>query len=184
MMPLALDRISITLLMDNYTDRLLPSSAIAKRAPMVRDEQILPAPIAEHGFSAMVRIQIGQHQLRFLYDTGVSRRGMLANADLFGVPLDGVEAIILSHEHFDHFAGLAAALPRIGSPTKLVLHPDAFLRHRPLFPDGSRATMPYMDEEELKRRGAMISKNSGPTALPSKENPCLMVTGEIPRRTS
>lgn len=182
-MLLDVDRISTTLLMDNYTDRLLTSSTVAKRPPMLGNEAILPAPLAEHGFSALVEIQRAGFRWRFLFDTGVSKRGMLANADLFGVNLE-VEAIILSHGHFDHVTGLASALERIGSPTRLIAHPDAFQRRWLILPDGTRAVMPHMDEEELKRQGARIEKTSGVTALPSDDNPCLLVTGEIPRKTT
>ena len=181
-MLLDIDRISITLLMDNYTDRLLPSSNVAKRPPMVKNGEILPAPIAEHGFSALVEIQRAEEKRRFLFDTGVSKEGIITNAGLFGVRLD-VAAIILSHGHFDHFTGLVSTLANIGVPTKLIVHPDAFLRRWLIFPDGSRAMMPYMDEEELKKLGAVIEKKSEATPLPSKENPCLLVTGEIPRST-
>ncbi|MGI0025538.1 MAG: MBL fold metallo-hydrolase, partial [Nitrososphaera sp.] len=181
-MLLDVDRISITLLMDNCTDRLLASSKVAKRPPMMGNEEILPAPLAEHGFSAIIDIQRAGHRWRFLFDTGVSKQGFLANADLLGISLD-VEAIILSHGHFDHITGLASALERIGSPTRLIAHPDAFVRRWLILTDGTRALMPYMDEEELKRQGATIEKTSGVTALPSNGNPCLLVTGEIPRKT-
>lgn len=182
-MLLDVERISITLLMDNYTDRLLPSSKVAKRIPMAENGHILPAPIAEHGFSALVELRRSGEKWRFLFDTGVSEHGMLANASLFGVGLE-VAAVILSHGHFDHFTGLASALAKIATPTRLIVHPDAFLRRWLIFPDGSRAVMPSMDEEALKKLGALIEKNSEPTPLPTKENPCLLVTGEIPRNTT
>jgi 7,8-dihydropterin-6-yl-methyl-4-(beta-D-ribofuranosyl)aminobenzene 5'-phosphate synthase len=181
-MILDVDRISTTLLMDNYTDRLLTSSRVAKRPPMLGNEEILPAPLAEHGFSALVEIQRGESRWRFLFDTGVSKMGMLANADIFGVSLD-VDAIILSHGHFDHITGLASTLERIGSPTRVIAHPDAFQRRWLFLPDGTRAVMPHMDEEELKRQGAVIEKTAGVTALPSNDSPSLLVTGEIPRKT-
>jgi 7,8-dihydropterin-6-yl-methyl-4-(beta-D-ribofuranosyl)aminobenzene 5'-phosphate synthase len=179
---LDIDGISITLIIDNYTDRLIPSSDIAQRTPMVRDGKVLPAPIAEHGFSAVVQIEIGGRKRRILFDTGTSKDGMLQNADIFGVDLD-VEAIILSHGHFDHFTGLASALERIGRPVKLIVHPDAFLKRWLLYPDGTRAALPYMDKGYLERLGAAVQENSGPTQFPSKEDPCLLITGEIPRET-
>ena len=140
---LDVDKVSITLLVDNYTDRLLPSTKSARRSPLVGDEKILPAPIAEHGFSAMVELHRAGSRWRFLFDTGTSKFGMLSNAALFGVGLD-VEAIVLSHGHFDHFTGLASTLEKIGSPTRVLVHPDAFQRRWMLFPDGTKAMMPYL----------------------------------------
>src|ERR671910_514762 len=43
----------ITILVDNITDRLLPSSSIVKRPPMISNQTISKSPIAEHGFSAL-----------------------------------------------------------------------------------------------------------------------------------
>jgi 7,8-dihydropterin-6-yl-methyl-4-(beta-D-ribofuranosyl)aminobenzene 5'-phosphate synthase len=73
-------------------------------------------------------------------------------------------------------------LARTGS-TKLVVHPDAFLRRWLVFPDGIRARMPHIVEEEVARIGAVIVKTAGPTFLPSDAEPVLLVTGEIPRKT-
>jgi 7,8-dihydropterin-6-yl-methyl-4-(beta-D-ribofuranosyl)aminobenzene 5'-phosphate synthase len=178
----AIDGISITILIDNSTDILLQDSPNAKRAPVFRGGHMLPVPLAEHGFSALVRIRSGTTEHRFLFDTGVSADGMLRNADLLGVDLD-VESIILSHGHFDHFTGLASALERMGKPTKLIVHPDAFLRRWLHFKDGSKARMPDLDEGRLRRLGAFIVRNSKPLVLPSQQEPCLLVTGEIPRTT-
>jgi hypothetical protein len=49
-----IDHLSVTILMDNYTDRLLPTSLPAIRPPMVMHGRFLPAPIAEHGFSTII----------------------------------------------------------------------------------------------------------------------------------
>jgi 7,8-dihydropterin-6-yl-methyl-4-(beta-D-ribofuranosyl)aminobenzene 5'-phosphate synthase len=107
---------------------------------------------------------------------------MVSNADLFNISLD-VEAIILSHGHFDHISGLPSVLEKVNAPVKLVAHPEAFQKRWLVYPDGTKALMPYMQEEELKKQGALIQKNSAPTALPSIDNACLLVTGEIPRKT-
>jgi hypothetical protein len=48
-----IDHLSVTILMDNYTDRLLPTSLPAIRPPMIMHGRFLPAPIAEHGFSIL-----------------------------------------------------------------------------------------------------------------------------------
>ena len=43
---------------------------------------------------------------KFLFDTGVSKDGIVHNSDILGVKLTDVETIILSHGHFDHISGL------------------------------------------------------------------------------
>lgn len=50
------DNINITILVDNITDRLLPSLSFVKRPPMISNKKFTKPPIAEHGFSALVEI--------------------------------------------------------------------------------------------------------------------------------
>jgi 7,8-dihydropterin-6-yl-methyl-4-(beta-D-ribofuranosyl)aminobenzene 5'-phosphate synthase len=96
----------------------------------------------------------------------------------------------LSHGHFDHFAGLVNIIKRISSSRQsstnnidVFTRPDAFLKRWEIFPDGTRAKFPILDEQQLQQLGANIHKNTGVTYLPSKEPPLLVITGEIPRET-
>ena len=189
-----IEQISITILMDNTTDLLLTNSEHAVRPPLVRNERfVLPPPVAEHGFSAMVNILRHNQSVSnsFLFDTGVSENGVIHNADILGVDFSKINGIILSHGHLDHFAGLVNIVKRISSSRKastnnidIFTHPDAFLRRWEIFPDGSRVKSPVLCEQELQQLGAIIHKNTAVTYLPSKESPLLLVTGEIPRETS
>ena len=170
--------------MDNFTDRLLPSCLHAKRPPMLKEERFLPAPIAEHGFSAIIEIQYDVDKInRFLFDTGVSKNGIIFNADLLEIDLKNIDAIILSHGHLDHFTGIVSTLQRIAKPIDVIVHPDAFQRRWLIFPDGTKAMMPVLDEKELEDHGAIIHKNEYSSFLPT-EDPHLLITGEIPRETS
>jgi hypothetical protein len=47
-----IDSAKIIILVDNITDRLLSSSSLVKRPPMVSNQKIARAPIAEHGFQS------------------------------------------------------------------------------------------------------------------------------------
>src|ERR671911_2968714 len=104
-----IEQLSITILMDNTTDLLLKSSEHAVRPPSVRNERfVLPAPVAEHGFSAMINVLRHNQSISnsFLFDTGVSKNGVIHNADVYGINFSKIDGIILSHGHLDHFAGL------------------------------------------------------------------------------
>jgi 7,8-dihydropterin-6-yl-methyl-4-(beta-D-ribofuranosyl)aminobenzene 5'-phosphate synthase len=187
-----IDSFSIKLLMDNITDRLLPSSPpVVIRPPMIINERFLPAPIAEHGFSALIEIMSdnkshsNNNKNIFLFDTGVSENGVIYNSDVFRVDLRDVETIILSHGHFDHFTGLVNVLRRIFKPTQVICHPDAFLKRWIVYPDGKKAKMPFLNEKQLEEVGALIHKVKDTSFLPTNcENPSLLITGEIPRKTS
>jgi 7,8-dihydropterin-6-yl-methyl-4-(beta-D-ribofuranosyl)aminobenzene 5'-phosphate synthase len=192
-----IDRVSITILMDNSTDLLLTNSTHASRPPLTRDEKfILPLPIAEHGFSALVNIVTPGEEKKeknnksFLFDCGPSENGVIHNAEIFGISFDQLDGIILSHGHFDHFTGLANILGRISLSRRkstsidLFMHPDAFLKRWEIYHDQNKAKMPFLDEEHLRELGALIHKNTGVTLLPSDDSPSLLVTGEVPRKTN
>lgn len=198
MRPAPVSKISITLVMDNVTDRLLSNSPPhAYRPPLGKDEKFLPAPIAEHGFSSLIEIQynnnsdaknssVQEKKKTYLFDTGTSENGVIFNSDLFGLDLQRIDAIVLSHGHFDHFSGLQSVLKRISRPIKLYVHPDAFLKRWDIFPDGTRLVNPILDETALKELGVIVQKNEGPTGLPEEEEEesYLVVSGQIPRETS
>lgn len=181
-------KIAITLLVDNFTDRIIAESPHAARAPLGKDGRILPAPVAEHGFSALVEIDLktsgAPERKTFLFDTGTSASGVIHNIDLFGIDLKRVDGVILSHGHFDHFLGLENVAKRIGRPFKLYVHPDAFLKRYFIFPDGTKLAQPVLDELALSRQGAEVIKSERPTWLPEGRDPVLALTGEIPRETS
>jgi 7,8-dihydropterin-6-yl-methyl-4-(beta-D-ribofuranosyl)aminobenzene 5'-phosphate synthase len=191
------EAVSITILMDNCTDFLLTNSLHARRPPLIVNEKYnLPAPVAEHGFSALVSTLSNNNKNvnRFLFDTGVSESGVLHNADLMWIRLDQIDGIILSHGHFDHFTGLDNILKRItslvqpigaGKGTDIYLHPDAFLRRWEIYPDGKKGRLPFLDEKQLKKLGAIIQRNAGVKLLPANtDSSSLLITGEIPRKTS
>ena len=196
--------------MDNSTDFLLTNSAHATRPPLIVNERFnLPPPIAEHGFSALVNIVkdtkdkaeknssiYKNNSNTFLFDTGVSENGIIHNADIFGIDFNQIDGIILSHGHFDHFAGLVNILKRISSSSRrptttstnhvidIFTHPDAFLRRWEIYPDGKRAKSPFLDEKQLEEPGAGIHKTTSVSFLPSEDSPLLLITGQIPRETS
>jgi 7,8-dihydropterin-6-yl-methyl-4-(beta-D-ribofuranosyl)aminobenzene 5'-phosphate synthase len=187
-------KISITILMDNSTDLLLKNSAHALRSPLIVNERLnLPPPAAEHGFSALISVTeanswYGDTGSTFLFDTGVTENGVIHNAELFGVNFNNLDRIILSHGHFDHSTGLVNILKRISSQRSSTIdvfaHPDAFLRRWLVFPDGKKAKMPSMDEQQLELAGALIHKSDKITVLPNSEKPLLLITGQIPRKTN
>jgi 7,8-dihydropterin-6-yl-methyl-4-(beta-D-ribofuranosyl)aminobenzene 5'-phosphate synthase len=209
-----IDSLSITLLMDNYTDRLLPSSLIATRPPMMKNEQFLPPPppVAEHGFSALIRVGSNDtmayqnngesfHENIILFDCGTSENGVVSNAEILGINFNSINSVILSHGHFDHFTGLPSILKRIDKPIRLICHPDAFLRRWVVFPNGKdKARMPFLDKQELRRQGAIIVTKKNPSLISQdgveeypyqlndnhvdNSTPKLLVTGWIPRTTT
>ncbi|MDW0279916.1 MAG: MBL fold metallo-hydrolase [Nitrososphaeraceae archaeon] len=188
----------ITILVDNITDRLLPSSSIVKRPPMISNQTISKSPIAEHGFSALLEISYVYENAtktnKFLFDTGVSKEGIVNNSDVLGINLKDIETIVLSHGHFDHISGLISTLGRLKKSVEIIAHPEAFLRRWLVYPNGNKARMDFLVEEEINQAGGIIRKVDKISFLPrnvnmqskkktNQANNRVMITGEIPRVT-
>ena len=121
-----LERVEVTILVDNYTDLLLiQSTPVGKRAPVLPPNAFL----AEHGFSCLIKtVDVEEHL--FLMDVEISGICLLHNAQLLKSDLSKVEALILSPGYFDPCWALPEVLPKIPKGTPMVLHPNAFLSRR------------------------------------------------------
>ncbi len=75
----------------------------------------------EHGLSFWIETQHG----RVLFDTGASGRMLLHNMKVAGIKPDSIDALALSHAHYDHTGSLEAVLQRTGR-VPLYANPDLF----------------------------------------------------------
>ena len=91
--------------------------------------------LAEHGLA--FHLQAGRHSL--LFDTGQTDL-LQHNAPKLRVSLADMEAIVLSHGHYDHTGGLDKA--RAAAPkARLFLHPAALSPKFTGNPDGTSRTI-------------------------------------------
>lgn len=172
------DQFSVTILVDNYTDLLMLAGSDVVRRPM-----LLPpaAPLAEHGLACLLEVTSGDERHVLLLDTGISAACLRHNAAVLGVDLSQIEAVVLSHGHFDHFGALADVLGQARRGTPVVLHPDAFLERRLNIPAAGRVvTLPSLDREALEQAGAVIDARPEASTVASD---LLLLTGAVPRKT-
>ena len=118
------DKLEITVLVENYSDVLL-----LREHRYGQTTRTLPPnlPLAEHGFSCLLKVYKGTEEHAVLMDAGVSSSCLFHNARVLHVDLSKVEAVVLSHGHFDHFGALVEFLNKTTKKITVVLHPDAFL---------------------------------------------------------
>jgi 7,8-dihydropterin-6-yl-methyl-4-(beta-D-ribofuranosyl)aminobenzene 5'-phosphate synthase len=189
------DGLRVTILMDNVTDPLIPDAGRVTRLSWPKAlnggvprvvTRFLPdgapdALVAEPGFSALVRIEKGGRARTLLFDTGVSPDGAVENMRRLGLSVDEVEAIVLSHGHWDHVTGMAGVTRALGRRNLPVLiHPEFWARRRIAFPGLDPAELPTTSRAALEGAGFEIVEQRRPSLLLDGS---VLVTGEIDRTT-
>ena len=172
------DKLEVTVLIDNYTDALVMQSTDTVKRPMTRPPNFL---LAEHGLSYLLKICQGTEEHVVLLDAGLSSTCFFNNTNVLNVDLSKVEAVVLSHGHFDHFGALVEFLNKARKGIPVVLHPDAFLQ-RCLNHSitGRRVEFPRLDEVTLKETGAVLHKIKEASMLLSD---LVLISGEVRRVT-
>lgn len=174
------DKAEILLILDNTIDILLASTEQAKRFPLP-DSLSRETLVAEHGFAALVSVTRGNTSDSLLFDAGLSKNGLMHNMDVLEVQPNELHTIVLSHGHVDHTNGLMGMVARLGERRMpLLLHPDAFLERKLLFPDGHEMRVPPPNRSVLSQEGIEFIEERGPSYLLSG---LVLVTGQIERST-
>jgi 7,8-dihydropterin-6-yl-methyl-4-(beta-D-ribofuranosyl)aminobenzene 5'-phosphate synthase len=190
------DRVSLTVLVDNLTDPLLvdqdPVSrvnwpkALAGGLPR-RTSQVTPgagvpdALTAEPGFSALVRIEKDGRERTLLFDAGVSPNGMVDNMRRLGLSPADIEIIVLSHGHWDHVTGIEGLVRALGRPRlPVMIHPEFWSQRRVRFPGLEPAELPSTSRGALEGMGFEILEQRRPSFL---LDGAALITGEVDRTT-
>jgi 7,8-dihydropterin-6-yl-methyl-4-(beta-D-ribofuranosyl)aminobenzene 5'-phosphate synthase len=192
--PIALepvDEVVVITLVDNSFDALLGDMGPAKRpslpqiplvpAPQFVDGQTVSGLVAEHGFAALVTVRRGDRSHTLLFDTGVSPGGMADNMERLGTAVGDIEAVVLSHGHFDHaggFPGLGRLRGRSGLP--LTVHPLVWTPRRLVLGDDRHWELPTLRRSSLETEGFTVIERRQPSLL---LDGCVLVTGEVDRTT-
>ena len=137
-------------------------------------------PFAEHGFSMLIRVFSDGNSHSILFDTGVSREGVVTNAKRIGLNLEEVECIVISHGHYDHFGGLLRVIKTVKKENlPIIVHEDMFKTRGAVNPDGTiRKYSKFPSENQVAP--ARYVKTKRPYLIADKS---ILVTGEIQRRT-
>ena len=128
----------------------------------------------EHGLAFLIETEAG----RVLFDTGQSGTVLLHNAEALDVDLATIDALAISHAHYDHTGGLAAVLDRIRPGLPLYAHPDLFqerFSRRQGKPE--QIGMPLGREDLAERTALQLS------AEPQEILPGVWTSGEIVSRS-
>jgi 7,8-dihydropterin-6-yl-methyl-4-(beta-D-ribofuranosyl)aminobenzene 5'-phosphate synthase len=126
-----------------------------------------------------------------LFDAGISSNCLLHNGQILaqskavlmgevGLNIQDIEAVVLSHGHFDHFGGLLGFFNEIGKAIPLHLHPKATVDRRFQMSPQMQIDMPVLDEAALKKAGANFQQEQYASKIASD---LILVSGEVERVT-
>jgi 7,8-dihydropterin-6-yl-methyl-4-(beta-D-ribofuranosyl)aminobenzene 5'-phosphate synthase len=189
--PRPVDRIEITILVDNVTDSLSTTPPFVTRE-WIRLQQkgmrrISGAALccANHGLSLVITTTAEDGSRSVLFDGGPVDYAVARNGARLGVDFGAIEAIVLSHGHWDHAGGIPQAIELIraangGRPVPLHLHPRMFRERGSRQPDGGVLPMDRIPAPEAwAAMGAMPVLSREPAVIAGH----MLLSGEIPRVT-
>ncbi|HUO55145.1 MAG TPA: MBL fold metallo-hydrolase, partial [Rhodoblastus sp.] len=173
--PPEVDQLAIRVLVDSYQFAVAPSRRVGAVEVMHFGWGIAPdrppgrTLISEFGLAMHAQSRRGAETRNVLMDFGYTPEALIENARLVGLDPASLDALVLSHGHYDHFGGLAGFLGQNGGAMK----PDT-----PLFLGGEEAfcarqwtAPPYkgdfgaIDREALKSARLAVTMVDGPALV-------------------
>lgn len=190
---LEVDALEALVLVDNVTDALssVPAGVANETAALLAaglTEMSGEAKCcAHHGLSLLLAVRTGEATRCMMFDAGPEAYTLGRNAALLGVPFDRVEAIALSHGHWDHGGGLVEAVQRVakaGGGRRVPFHANEgmFTARGNTQPGGK--VLPYRDipsKAQLEAAGAQVFCSPEARLLVDGH---FYLSGEIPRVTA
>ena len=186
------DRIEVLVLVDNVTDFLSSSPAgveselsrFWRRGARLQAGHLLCC--AAHGFACAVTAWSGGASRTLLFDAGPDGAVLRSNVARLGFAMGTVDAVFLSHGHWDHAGGMIDALDMIrdGNGHQAVatlMHPGMYRSRAMKTADGSMRPFDEVPSaDKLERHGARVIHSTVPQLI---LDDLFFVSGEIPRVT-
>ena len=184
------DSLTVSVVVDNTTD------IVSARPPHVTSElRVLFAAgmrelagerlcSAHHGLSLLIIARANGQERTVLFDAGPDPYAIERNARRMGLEFGRIEAVVLSHGHFDHSEGLLKAVELIREQNgqrsvPLHLHPGVFVHRALQLASGER--LPLQDvpsAEALSESGYLLVESSKEEEILDE---VFFLSGEIPR---
>jgi 7,8-dihydropterin-6-yl-methyl-4-(beta-D-ribofuranosyl)aminobenzene 5'-phosphate synthase len=163
------DRLTVTFITDNYTDKFrIPVQIAGVRVDWpgpTEKPEVAPVTTleAEWGLAMLAESSLGADVRRVMVDFGYSPSVLLNNMRFLGVDPATFDALVLSHGHYDHFGGLVGMLVAAGDRLRpglplFVGGEDCFCaRHA-----GKDADYGVLDRSAILKSGVRLVVAEGP----------------------
>jgi 7,8-dihydropterin-6-yl-methyl-4-(beta-D-ribofuranosyl)aminobenzene 5'-phosphate synthase len=150
------EKLVITVITDNYYDclrwNLFPPDFKMVKRYMIGPESSFHA---EHGLSYYIETFVDGKSHAFMFDYGLDFQGVSRNMELLNLDLKKLEAMGISHGHFDHWGNIIAILKhnrtKIRKGIPLYVGEENFSRRFANLPAGRYDPSGMQDLGQLKR---------------------------------
>jgi 7,8-dihydropterin-6-yl-methyl-4-(beta-D-ribofuranosyl)aminobenzene 5'-phosphate synthase len=153
-----------------------------KIAVLAEDSVLYESPcLGQHGLSLLLEGRGGETTRTILVDVGQNSQALLHNMRIMNIWPADIDAIVLTHCHYDHTQGIVAMLREIGKKElPVIAHSDIFRTHFVIEPYRRHVgVMPGDSSEEIGKAGGTLFLTKDPLEI----MPGIMTTGEVKRQT-
>lgn len=186
--PPIVDRLAVRVVVDNAHDVIVKSAKVGtvdvQRVGWSLGPNLNKQLHSEFGLGFHLESQRGGETRNYLLDFGASPVAELNNLDILKVDLAALDALILSHGHFDHFGGLVPLLKRDRAKMRkdLALYvggEDTFCYRWVEPPTGPRLSTGVLDRRDLAGANVRVVMAEKPAVIDGHA----FTTGAIPRKS-
>lgn len=149
---------------------------------LAEDSVLYESPyLGQHGVSFLLEGRRGENTGRILVDVGQNSSALLSNMRMMNVSVPAIDAIVLTHCHYDHTQGIVAMLREMGKrEVPVIAHSDIFRMHFVIQPHLRHVGIMQSDsKEEIEKAGGRLFLGRDPVEI----MPGIMTTGEVRRQT-
>jgi 7,8-dihydropterin-6-yl-methyl-4-(beta-D-ribofuranosyl)aminobenzene 5'-phosphate synthase len=181
------DSLTVHVIVDAATtasgERIVKHNLIVEHSVDRPDDERLPrrALVAEYGLSLLAESSRGGETRRILVDFGYTPESFLNNISIMRIDPGTIDAMVLSHGHFDHFGGMRGLLAtkqlRPGVP--LFVGGEEIFCERVSLMHGQQRQFGAVDRDALLKAGVRIIVQPDPALLARHA----FSSGEIPLTT-
>jgi 7,8-dihydropterin-6-yl-methyl-4-(beta-D-ribofuranosyl)aminobenzene 5'-phosphate synthase len=185
--PPTVDKLSVDILVDLTHNLFLKPTVVNQVAvkPAGRGKDYTKVLHTQWGLSLLLRSQKGGEARNLMLDFGYTPEALLNNIEILAIKPETIDALIISHGHFDHYGGLIGFLDtyRQVLPADVKLYAggeDNFCRR--LYATGTAGEFSdygFLDRRALAARNVAAVLCETPTIIASHA----FTTGQVPRRT-